>query len=294
MMIAQYYFLATTAFAALNLSAAEVHIQRLRSRSHAAAESEWLDGDKPTNHPTTHRYFTSPYHYENYQNNVAHPLHHFYYQDRQGQDEPEETYYPTSSPTDAIIISTSVPSSQPSSPTHQQDTTLPDPAPPISSPGDQSDAWEVLNREHFFDGFGVFQEVDSEDTHHYASKLGREGVVQLQKSSSLPSHAIAVDSNKLKVAFSFYANSMTVGEGFCLEYSINGDDDASTTTDWLPVRCWQSSIDFENSKWNDNFNVELNLDDDILQVDSLRIKFVSIASRDDVDLMFDHITLLQL
>ena len=55
-------------------------------------------------------------------------------------------------------------------PTHQQDTTLP-------SPGDPSDStWEVLNREHFFDGFGVFQEVDSEDTHHYASKLGREGV----------------------------------------------------------------------------------------------------------------------
>ena len=89
---------------------------------------------------------------------------------------------------------------------------------------------------------------------------------------------------------------MTVGEGFCLEYSINDDDDddASTAIDWHPVRCWQSSIDFENSKWNDNFNVELNLDDDTtVQVDSLRIKFVSIASRDNVDVMFDHITLLQ-
>ena len=276
-------------------TAAAAQIQRLRSRSHAAAESEWLDQDKPTNHPTTHRYFTV-----NYQNNNgAHPLHHFYYQNKQDQDEPEETYYyPTPSPTDdATIISTSMPSSQPSSPTHLQDTTLPDPASTIPSPDDPSDAWEVLTREHFIEGYGVFQEVDSEDTHHYASKLGREGVVKLQKTSSLPSHAIAVDSNKLKVAFSFYANSMTVGEGFCLEYSINDDDgDASTATvDWHPVRCWQSSIDFENSKWNDNFNVELNLDHDdtTVQVDSLRIKFVSIASRDDVDVMFDHITLLQ-
>lgn len=290
----QHFFLAATAFVSASL-AAEVQIQRLRSRSHAAAESEWLDIDKPTNHPTTHRYFTSPYHYANYQNNVAHPLHHFYYQDWKGQDGPEETYYPTTSPTDAVIIPTSVPSSQPSSPVHQQDTTLPGPASVLSSPGDPSDStWEVLNREHFIEGFGVFQEVDSEDTYHYASKLGREGVVQLQKSSSLPSHAIAVDSNKLKVTFSFYANSMTVGEGFCLEYSINDDDDdASTTTDWHPVRCWQSSIDFENSKWNDNFNVELNLEDDTVQIVSLRIKFVSIASRDDVDVMFDHITLLQ-
>ena len=80
---------------------------------------------------------------------------------------------------------------------------------------------------------------------------------------------------------------MGVGEGFCLEYILNGD------TDWNPVRCWQSSIDFENSKWNDDLNAELHLDDRI-QVDSLRIKFVSIASSDDVDIMFDHISLLQL
>ena len=72
-------------------AATAAQIQRLRSRSHAAAESEWLDQNKPTNHPTTHRYFTV-----NYQNNNdAHPLHHFYYQNKQDQDEPEETYYPT-------------------------------------------------------------------------------------------------------------------------------------------------------------------------------------------------------
>ncbi len=122
--------------------------------------------------------------------------------------------------------------------------------------------------------------------HHYPSTLGREGVVQLRKSATLPSYDIAVDSSQLKVEFSFYANSMNVGEGFCLEYSLNDDEE------WLPVRCWQSSIDFENSQWHDDFNAELHLDEGV-QVDSLRIKFESIASRDNTDVMFDRISLLQ-
>ena len=116
--------------------------------------------------------------------------------------------------------------------------------------------------------------------------LFRSGVIQLRQTSTLPSYNIAVDSSQIKVEFSFYSNSMDVGEGFCLAYSLNEE------ADWNPVRCWQSSIDFENSEWHDDFNAELNLDGN-LQVDSLRIKFESIASRDNVDVMFDRVTLLQ-
>ena len=295
-MIAQHLLLAaaSTVGASIELAAADDY-RRLRSRSHAEWESEWLD--KPTNHPTTHGYFFTTSHYENYANNPAHP-HHFYFQGMQDgrpdYDHAYETYHPTSSPTPGVVIPTRAPS-QPSQSHHLDPVALPTPS--SSSNDDPSDTWEVLNKEHFLHGFGVFQEVDPEDTHHYDTTLGRMGVVQLKKSSSLPSYAIAVDSNKkLKVAFSFYANNMTEGEGFCLEYSINDDDDDDA--EWHPVRCWQSSIDFENSKWNDDFNVDLNLDDSIIQVDSLRIKFESISSReeggeDDVNVMFDHITFLQ-
>ena len=136
---------------------------------------------------------------------------------------------------------------------------------------------------------GVFQEGESQGAvQHYSSTLGRQSVIQLQKSATLTSYNIAVDSyqdsSQLKVAFSFYANNMNVSEGFCLEYGLNDE------TDWNPVRCWQSSIDFENSKWNDDFNAEFALDD-MIQVDSIRIRFESIA--DDGDVMFNHISLLQ-
>ena len=276
-MIAQHILLATAVGAAVEMAAADVH--RLRS------PSTWFD--KPTSHPTDH--FDSSYHFGNYANNIENG-HHFY----EWPDRDPATYSPTASPieTGGIIYPTYVPSPSPQPTNHQILTSQPTSASPSSSPTrssspSTSDTWKVQTHEHFLDGFGVFKEVESQDIHHFSSKLGRQGVVQLQKSSALPSYDIAVDSSKLKVAFSFYANSMDVGEGFCLEYSLNDD------TDWKPVRCWQSSIDFENSQWHDDFNVELNLDESI-QVDSLRIKFESIASRDNADVMFDHVTLLQL
>jgi hypothetical protein len=283
-MIAQHILLATAVGAAVEMAAADVN----RLRSHSEQHSHWFD--KPTSHPTELHHFSSPYHYGNYGNNVENQHAHFYDWEDYYRDTPSWSYSPTSSPADGMVIPTSVPTPSPQRANNSISTSHPISASPTSSPtrtSSPSESWNVLTHEHFLDGFGVFQEVDSQDVHHYSYTLGRQGVVQLQKSSTLPSHAIAVDSTKLKVAFSFYANSMNVGEGFCLEYSLNDD------ADWNPVRCWQSSIDFENSKWNDDFNVELNLDDSI-QVDSLRIKFESIAGRDHVDIMFDRITLLQL
>jgi hypothetical protein len=260
-------------FAAVGaVATADVH--QLRSHSTSA----WFD--KPTALPTTLDYFKSPYFYGNYGNNVADPYSHFY----EWPYRKKTTYVPTAQPTaphDGFPILSYAPTSSPQ-PTNHQGSSDPN---LTSRP---LDTWKVLTQEHFLEGYGVFQEVDSEDTQHYSSALGRQGVVQLKKSSSLPSHAIAVDSKKLKVVFSFYANSMAAGEGFCLESSINDD------TDWYPERCWQSSIDFENNKWHDDFSVELNLDDsEIIQVDSLRIKFALIVSRDDPDVMFDRISLLQ-
>eukprot|EP00986_Skeletonema_menzelii_P016834 scaffold16098_cov80-Skeletonema_menzelii.AAC.8 len=228
-------------------------------------------------------------HYSNHYDNNLQPLHHYFYQWPEGS---HSTYSPTGSPADGIVIPTSMPTPSPHTADQSVSTSSsPTPtSPTLSNPArTASSEWNVLAHEHFLDGFGVFKEVEPRDVHHYPSILGREGVIQLQKSATLPSYDIAVDSSsQLKVEFSFYANSMNIGEGFCLEYSLNDE------TEWNPVRCWQSSIDFENSQWHDDFNVELHLDDSrIQQVDSLRIKFESIASRDNVDVMFDRISLLQ-
>jgi len=268
-------------------AAADVHFEDSPQAEHLSKRHNRLRShssfDKPTSHPTTLDYFNSPYYYGYYGNNVQHPHQHFYeWPDR---DPSSHSYSPTTSPTttsptDGSIIPTYTPTAyqrrQSDSPTLSPTRT--------SSP---SSTWDVLTSEHFLGGFGVFQEVESQDIQHYSSTLGRRGVIKLQNSAAMPSYNIAVDSSQLKVAFSFYANSMNVGEGFCLEYSLNED------TDWNPVRCWQSSIDFENNQWYDDFYAELNLDDR-MQVDSLRIKFESIARRDNVHVMFDRVTLLQL
>ena len=289
--------LATLACAAVQLAAANgdfvdspqpdpEHLAARKLHNHNRLRSHSTLFDKPTPHPTTLGYLNSPYHYGNYANNLDHQRQYFYEWPHQMHQmhQSHSTYSPTASPIDDTIIPTysPTPSSRPTSDSPTLSPTR------TSSP---STSWSVLAHEHFIEGMGVFQDVDSQDTHHYSSTLGRQGVIQLQKSATLSSYDIAVDSSQassqLKVAFSFYANSMGVGEGFCLEYILNDD------IDWNPVRCWQSSIDFENSKWNDDLNAELHLDDRI-QVDSLRIRFLSIASSDDVDIMFDHISLLQL
>lgn len=289
--------LATVAGATLEMAAADVHLadskrpeslatRYNRLRSHSA----WFDAPKPTPHPTTRDYFNS---YGNYGSNVKHPHHYFYEYE---WPDYRDSYSPTTSPTDGSIIPTYVPTASPQRARQRTNQPISTSRPTSTSPSlgptrtsSPSGTWNVLAHEHFLDGFGLFEAVESQDIHHYSSTLGREGVVQLQKSASLPSYDIAVDvgSSQLKIVFSFFANSMEIGEGFCLEYSINDE------SEWNPVRCWQSSIDFENSKWHDNFNVELSLDDRI-QVDSLRIKFESIASGDNVDVMFDRISLLQL
>lgn len=287
-MIAQHIIilLATAVGTAVEMAAADVN----RLRSHSEKHSHWFD--KPTSHPTELHHFSSPYQYGNYGNNLPNQQAHFY--DWPDYYRDTSSYSPTASPSDGMFMffptSMPTPSPKPQGANDVRSTSHPISASPSSSPtrtSSPSETWNILTHEHFLDGFGVFDEVKSQDVYHYPSTLGRQGVVQLQKSSTLPSHAIAVDSTKLKVAFSFYANSMKVGEGFCLEYSLNDD------SDWNPVRCWQSTIDFENNKWHDDFNVELNLDDSI-QVDSLRIKFETIARRDHVDIMFDRITLFQL
>ena len=283
--------LATTLVSAavLQLAAADLeNHNRLRSHAHATF-------DKPTPHPTTVDYLNSPYHYANFGSNLDHQHQYFYEWPHQSHS----TYSPTASPTsdsDSMIptVDSAIPTYSPT-PSPQISSSHPTSDSPTPSPtrtSSPSASWSVLADSDFLDGLGVFQEVESQDTvHHYSSTLGRQGVIQLQKGATLPSYDIAIDSyqdsSQLKVAFSFYANNMNVGEGFCLEYSLNDE------TVWNPVRCWQSSIDFENSKWNDDFNAEFALDDRT-QVDSLRIRFVSIASSDDGDVMFDHISLLQL
>ena len=230
--------------------------------------------------PTLDHSEDSPFHYSNYRKNSSRNQHEHDYYFYEWPDRSHSTYSPTATATSNVVS------------TEAQATTLPQPPTrPLASPiqsltyNDQN----VLFSEHFLDGFGVFLNQGSPNTCHYPSSLGRQGVVELKRSSTLSSYDIAINesSPQMIIIFAFHAECIDSREGFCLEYSVNDD------TDWNPVRCWQNSVDFEINRWNDDFIAILNLDDSRIQVESIRIRFETIASGDDASIKFDRISLLR-
>ena len=97
---------------------------------------------------------------------------------------------------------------------------------------------------------------------------------------------------EIKVVFSYYANSMELHDGFCLDYSV---DDGSS---WHPETCWYAVGDFDNGMWYDDASVAFELRKDrhdvYDNVDSFRIRFRCKADSANDDVLIDKVQVLEL
>jgi len=183
-------------------------------------------------------------------------------------------------------------------------------------PSTSSQTWMEILKDDFEHGLGIFHasESDAEYVTYYPFVKERRGVIRLQNehdgnenimsSSSIYSNNIVIDpttssssSSKemsFKLVFSYYANSMEVHDGFCVDYSI---DDGST---WHSQKCWHAMDDFNNGMWYDGTAVTFNLkkdhavDDVYDTVGSFRIRFRCKADSLHDDVLIDKVQLLGL
>mmetsp|Transcript_1335 Transcript_1335/g.3169 ORF Transcript_1335/g.3169 Transcript_1335/m.3169 type:complete len:635 (+) Transcript_1335:142-2046(+) len=152
--------------------------------------------------------------------------------------------------------------------------------------GDElSGGWVDLLAEDFRSGFGRFNAGGPTDVKHYVSVLGRSGVVRIENGngdeSSIVSNNIFLDGDisKIRVQFSFYANSMEWSDAFCLDYNVDGD------SSWTEQLCWDRN-DFSNDIWYDDVE---SLFDVPAGSDYLRIRFRCDASSELDDILFSSI-----
>jgi len=145
--------------------------------------------------------------------------------------------------------------------------------------------WTDLLREDFESGYGSFTAGGDIDVKYYDSILGRTGVVRIENGndmeSSIYSDAILLDEDysKIKVNFSFYANSMEFNDKFCLDYLEEGN------SRWSEEKCW-STANFQNQVWYDNASWEIDLSPD---VNNVRVRFRCSASSANDDILFSSI-----
>ena len=148
-----------------------------------------------------------------------------------------------------------------------------------------SGGWVDLLAEDFRSGLGKFNAGGPIDVKHYVSVLGRSGVVRIENGngdeSSIFSNNIFLDGDisKIRVLFSFYANSMEWSDAFCLDYNVDGD------SSWTEQLCWDR-IDFANDIWYDDTE---HIFDVPTGADYLRIRFRCDASSEQDDILFSSI-----
>lgn len=154
--------------------------------------------------------------------------------------------------------------------------------------------WVELASSEQFQESSIFH---YEGATYYPYAKDRHGVVRIQHSgSSIYSNNIALydriptpRQTLLKVVFSYYANSMEIHDGFCLDSSA---DDGIT---WTPERCFYAVADFENGKWYDGVSVPFELKSDAEDdVDSFRIRIRGKADSARDDILIDEVRVLQL
>mmetsp|Transcript_25542 Transcript_25542/g.54270 ORF Transcript_25542/g.54270 Transcript_25542/m.54270 type:complete len:486 (+) Transcript_25542:230-1687(+) len=164
---------------------------------------------------------------------------------------------------------------------------------------------EILN-DDFENGPGLFRAsaVDVSDyVTYYPFVKERRGVIRLQNDSnvlrsSLHSNNIAMpaDVMMIKIVFSYYANSMELHDGFCIDYLVNHDDGSAT---WHSQKCWHAVKDFDNGIWYDGAEVAFRMQKhhgvmEDTAVNSFRIRIRCKANSLHDDVLIDRVQLLGL
>ena len=139
----------------------------------------------------------------------------------------------------------------------------------------------VLIKEHFLDGFGQFTSSSSSYIHYYPFVKGRRGIIRLQglegRNYSLYSDDFPVEDAfiSIEVIISFYASSMELSDGFCIDYSVNDGD-------YLTAQCFFAIS--MNNLWYDDTSVLIDLApyDDTLSRMSIRFRCETDSLNDDI------------
>ena len=148
--------------------------------------------------------------------------------------------------------------------------------------------WVDLLTEDFRSGFGQFNAGGPIDVKHYVSVLGRSGVVRIENGngaeSSIFSNNIFLDGDisKIRVQFSFYANSMELSDAFCFDYNYSDGGDSS----WTEQLCWDRN-DFSNGIWYDDIETSFDVP---AGSEYMRIRFRCDASSELDDILFSSIS----
>mmetsp|Transcript_14801 Transcript_14801/g.32152 ORF Transcript_14801/g.32152 Transcript_14801/m.32152 type:complete len:267 (+) Transcript_14801:3-803(+) len=172
----------------------------------------------------------------------------------------------------------------------------------------QTSSWTELLSDDFQDSFGIFHPGSTEYVTYYPYVKERHGVLRIQHGqdmrSSIYSDNIALledassptmnrnsnsNSRMIKVVFSYYANSMEIYDGFCIDTSV---DDGNS---WHSQKCWHAETDFTNGSWYDDSFVafELKEHQDNVVDGSFRIRFRCKGNSDKDDVLFDKVKVLQ-
>jgi trypsin len=108
---------------------------------------------------------------------------------------------------------------------------------------DSSD-WNKLFEEDFENGFGRFQDSDSDARLAYEAK-GKSGVVRVQRSEKFGMHdSINVQPySQCEALVTFMMIGMEDNDEFCVEYSENGKDNYKT------AECFDSAQGLNNKRW---------------------------------------------
>ncbi len=126
------------------------------------------------------------------------------------------------------------------------------------SSGSGNSQWQRLIDEDFKSGFGFFNS-GGKDAKHKKSIKNRTGVVRIQDGkgdmSSVYSSTLHLDDkfSKFRVTFSFYMLGMEDDDRFCLEYSIDKDDETKKDQDkkYKRVDCIGGG-DYYGKAWHDD------------------------------------------
>ena len=151
--------------------------------------------------------------------------------------------------------------------------------------GNDDQNWIDILLDNFLSGFGLFDNRGT-DVKYYKNVKDRVGVLRLQSGkrieSAIYSNKIVLDQaySKLKISFSFYANSMESSDSFCLDYLIE------ESANWQAGRCWRSYYEFENDVWYDDVTLEFQ---GVSTIDSLRIRFRCAADSVYDDVLIDSV-----
>jgi len=153
-----------------------------------------------------------------------------------------------------------------------------------SASGSSSESWIDIIIDNFLSGFGFF-DTKGTDVLFYKSVKNRVGVLRMQSgqhsASEIYSNKIVLDHkySKLRISFSFYANSMEYDDSFCLDYKVDGG------VNWNDGKCWKR-YEFDNSVWYDDVSLEFQ---GVSSIESLWVRFRCDANSFYDDVLIDSV-----